>query len=364
MNKENPISRRDFLKLSGRFVGGIIIANSPLGPILEKNSPFKEASIGWPNLEMNKLPTEISSVLRATPEMKIDNSGHLSLKKDDDTWTEIIRTQTQFNIENSRQIDRLRTTVPWAIVLHWIGGEYETLDRYIKGGFNSLRSFNGGPLYRTSVHFLVGDKSPLTSESGLDKPLSVAQIQEPDTDGVPFRAAHLSAVDWEGYVNGGRRWYPVNAMYGLQYKKYPKFHSVLQDIYDGLHVSVDKRTLGIEIAGSYFDDTPPAKQTTANVLSTVWALMKTYKIPAWDVLGHYEINSGKSDPGKEYLSAIRFLLGLKALQDTDPEMKNLVFGSFLEGNDYEKATKDYLNSVREYLILTSRPDIVSQWELN
>jgi hypothetical protein len=366
MNKENKsLSRKDFLHISGAgYVGLQYLKNKILldGLFPGQNSSIENKPDYWPALDINKLPTEISSILRATPEMKIDNTGHMSLKKSDDTWTEIIRTPTQFNIENSRQIDKLRTGFPWAIVLHWVGGEYETLDRYIEGGFNSLRSYNGNGKYRTSAHFLVGEKSPLTSESGWDKPLSIAQIQEPDTDGVPFRAAHLAPVDWEGYLKNNRRWYPVNAMYELQYKSYPKFHSVLQDIYDGLHISVDKRTLGIEIAGADFDNTPPAKQTTANVLATVWTLMKAYKVSAWDVIGHWEIQSGKSDPGKEYISSIRFLLGLKALQDPDPEMKKLVYGNFIEGNNYNKAAKDYFDSIRNYLILISRPDVVSRWE--
>ncbi|RLC30029.1 hypothetical protein DRH13_04925, partial [Candidatus Woesebacteria bacterium] len=232
MNKENPISRKDFLRISSRLVGGVIVTNSPLGHFLEKNSPSKEAYIDWPSLEINKLPTEISSILKSVPEMSVENNGYLSFKQNN-TWKEIINAPTQFNIENSRTIDRLRTNVPWAIVLHWIGGEYKTLDNYITRGFNSLRSFNGGTPYRTSVHVLVGDKSPLISESGLDKPVSIAQIQKPDVDGVPFRAAHLTQIDWGGYYKSNRRWYPVNAMWELQNKCYPKFHSVLQDIYDG-----------------------------------------------------------------------------------------------------------------------------------
>ncbi len=370
MKKEQePMSRRSAIKMVGLGFG--TLATIPLKDTLFPRIPPENPThtlTEWPTLNKESLPRELLTILKSTPDMHIDREGYLKCKDFDGTWSRIDFAQTLFNKENSNARDRLRTDVPWAIVLHWVGGEYDTLQNYITRGFDSIRNVGEGVYTRTSAHVLVGEKAPQPSEDGLDKPLTIAQIQKPGADSVPFRAAHLAPIYWGAYLNGEspfekpRRWYPVNAMNELQMKLYPGFHSVLQDAYDGVHISPDKRTLGIEIAGAFFDEIPPLKQTTANVLATVCVLMKAYKIPAWDVLGHYEIQPGKGDPGKEYLSTIRFLLGIKALQEPDKELKGLVFGNFIDGKDYRKAARDYFDSVRKYLLLTSRPDVVSNWE--
>ncbi len=356
--------RRSALKMVGLGFGGLMIMplKDTLFPRIPPENPTSTKS-EWPMLARENLPRELLTILKSTPDMHIDREGYLRCKDFGGSWSRIDFTQTLFNKENSNTRDRLRTDVPWAIVLHWVGGEYDSLQNYVTRGFDSIRNVGEGVYTRTSAHVLVGGKSPQPSEDGLDKPLTVAQIQNPDINGVPFRAAHLAPINWRKYIKEDNwRWYPVNAMNDLQRKLYPGFHSVLQDIYDGVQISPDMRTLGIEIAGAFFDETSPSEQTTANVLATVCALMKAYKITAWDVIGHYEIQPGKSDPGKEYLSTIRFLLGIKALQESDKELGELVFGNFIDGKDYRKAAKDYFDSIRKYLLLTSRPDVVSSWE--
>jgi murein DD-endopeptidase MepM/ murein hydrolase activator NlpD len=365
MKKEQePMSRRSVIKMVGLGFG--TVATIPLKDTLFPRIPPENPThtlTEWPTLNKESLPRELSTILKSTPDMHIDREGYLKCKDFDGTWSRIDFAQTLFNKENSNARDRLRTDVPWAIVLHWVGGKYDSLQNYVTRGFDGIRNVGEGVYTSTSAHVLVGEKAPQPSKDGLDKPLTIAQIQKPDTNGVPFRAAHLAPINWEKYIKEDNwRWYPVNAMNDLQRKLYPGFHSVLQDIYDGVHISPDKRTLGIEIGGAFFDKTPPSTQTTANVLATVCVLMKAYKIPAWDVIGHYEIQPGKGDPGKEYLSTIRFLLGIKALQEPDKELKELVFGNFINGKDYRKAARDYFDSVRKYLLLTSRPDVVSSWE--
>lgn len=357
-SKEHPLSRRDFLKFSSLTAGALSLPKS-----LRSYSPEKDEVIPeWPTVNKNLLPENLRTTLDSIPEAILDSQGYLKVVDETQNQRRVVVEQTDFNKENSRSIDKLYTKYPWAIVLHWTGGKFNTVNDYVTRGFNAERQVQGGDRTKTSAHFLVGDK-PVSSIDSTDKPLSIAQTQIPDKDGVPFRAAHLSPVDWNQYVANGRRWYPVNAMYEMQHKEFPKFHSVLQDIYDGTHISVDMRTVGIEIGGAFFDEDVPKAQTTENVIATVWALMKAYKVPAWSVLGHYEIQPGKSDPGREYLSTVRFLLGVKALVDNDTEMKELVFGDFIdESQNLKKAAQAYFDSVRDYLVLTSYPISVSSFE--
>lgn len=350
--KTDKIGRRDFIKLTGLVAGGLALPKTP------------DLKPDWPSFNKEALPEKISSLLEAVPFTSLGQDGYLHFKNETGRAENVPTTQTQFNIENSRNVDRLRTDAPWAIVLHWTGGTFKTPKEFVDLAFNPMRRIGGmGELTGTSAHFLVG-KAELKTGQTIEDPLSIAQIQKPDTDGVPFRAAHLAAIDWDTYHQNGRRWYPVNAMYHFGYYFYPGFHSTLQDIYDGIHISPDKRSLGIEIAGKFFDEegTRPTEQETANVISTAWALMKAYNIGPWNVIGHYEIEPGKGDPGKVYLAEVRFYLGLKALTEEGDDSKQLVFGMFLEGSNSQEASKNYFESVRNYLVLTATPLEVASFE--
>jgi hypothetical protein len=127
----------------------------------------------------------------------------------------------------------------------------------------------------------------------------------------------------------------------------------------------NRRTLAIEITGYDFEHAehfPPAQQI-ANVVALVWALMKRYQVQATNLLGHLEVQLNKSDPGKKFMALIRHLIGIKALVEDDEQMKSLVFGQFLVQNgDPGLAVHKYFKFVRDYLILTTVPRKVFEWE--
>jgi hypothetical protein len=125
------------------------------------------------------------------------------------------------------------------------------------------------------------------------------------------------------------------------------------------------RTLAIEITGYDFENPAhaPGDQQVANVLGLVWALMRRYNIPASGLLGHHEIQLGKADPGKKFMSLIRYLLGVKALLEPDDLMKELVFGQYLTpGADPAHAVQEYFQFVRDYFVMVSTPRKVYEWE--
>jgi len=69
-------------------------------------------------------------------------------------------------------------------------------------------------------------------------------------------------------------------------------------------------SISLEITGAYFDDvlnnpgtgnySRLMKETDTSILLTC-KLIEMYRIPETAIYGHYELNSGKSDPGPEYL---------------------------------------------------------------
>jgi hypothetical protein len=149
-------------------------------------------------------------------------------------------------------------------------------------------------------------------------------------------------------------------------KKYPTVRSILQDFFERPSVYPHLRTIGIEITGYDFDNPQrlPATQKIANVISLVWALMKRYRISAKDISGHLEIQLSKPDPGKKFLALIKFLIGIKALIDQDDDMRMLVYGPFLNGqNTIKDGVLAYFQYLREYMILVASPRQVSEWDV-
>jgi len=271
---------------------------------------------------------------------------------------------TVWNQENSTPADRLYKHMPWGIVLHWYG-DRETFERSIKGylrGFDSLREADG-ELIRTSAHFLVGDGILSARNPNGVGEIGILQTQAPAKDGTPYVASHLRPLNYEAHLD--RPQYFVRALYQLSYAD-EAVHSLLQDLYAGPRLDPNMRTVAVEITGFNFDKTDgiPSNQKVANVVSLVWALMKRYRIPALNILGHHEIQLSKADPGKKFMNTIRYLIGVKALLDRDEQMKRLVFGQFLSGGETDclRAIQRYFKTLRSYLVLVGTPHVNYEWE--
>jgi len=318
----------------------------------------------WPIIELDDLPETIRDMMIRMPSARVDTQGYLRLyRKDGRLAGRVPLARTLWNIERDKIYDRLYTHVPWGIVLHWFGDREDfdgSLAAYLRG-FNSLREADGYQ-YRTSAHFLVGAAPSMAGADAEGEPIGIMQMQTPDKDGTPFVASHLKSLDIQGHQE--RKQYFVRALYQLGYAN-PRVHSLLQDFFDGPYLDPNMRTIAIEITGYDFENPAhmPDEQQVANVVGLVWAIMKRYGIPASNLLGHHEIQLGKADPGKKFMSLIRYLLGVKALLEAEESMKGLVFGQFLTpGGDPAQAVRDYFHFVRDYFLLVGTPRKVYEWE--
>lgn len=317
----------------------------------------------WPRIRVDDLPDGVAEILQRTPPLVINKSGYLAtLDPVDQVEVPVTVAPTQWNLDHARHYDRLATDYPWALVLHWFGdppGRNRTLKNYLNG-FNSLRYDEEVDVeFTTSAHFLVGEES-LASSLNKEK-VSIVQTQAPYSDGVPLIAAHLRGLSMEKYEDNKQ--YFVKAFNHFELHD-PEVHSLLQDIYQGRWIHPNSRSIGIEVTGSHFDTRPPGPQQVANVLGLMKAIMLRYKIPAENVLGHYEIQMNKADPGKQFMAWMRFLLGVKALVDGDWEFRRLVFGRFLNTQgDTLRAIRKYFQFVRDYHKMVSKPVLVYEWDI-
>ena len=353
----NPsVSRRDFLKVFGVNLAGLLL------PI--KLPEGEEPEARWPDVNIEDLPAEVRNILEKTPRLQIDSTGFLSAKSPGQIPVEILVAATEWNQQHNQTHYRLTADRPWGIVLHWYGDK-ENFDRSLKGylrGFNSFRRIEDYTV-QTSAHFLIGDEPPLSGPEQLSDGIGIIQTQSPDTDGTPLVASHLRNLDYVGQRD--KKQYFVRACYELTSRD-ANFHSLLQDLFDGPREDPNRRTLAIEIAGFNFDQPEyyPGDQKIANVLATVWAIMRRYHIPASNLLGHHELQLGKADPGKKFMATIRFLLGVKALAEADPLMDNLIFGQYLIGSlDKKLAVDRYFRCVHEYATLVGSRRSIYEWEI-
>lgn len=349
----NPLSRRDFLKIAAAHWVA-------LGLPLKTNLPLVFDEVG---LLFDQLPTNIRNIFRLVPRLVIDQSGYLfQVDQNGSSAVQACLAPTQWNIERRNRFERLFEDVSWGIVLHWFGASLEdddSLAGYLRG-FDGMR-WVGDYETRTSAHFLVGsEKFELDADPGSEV-VSIVQTQLPDSDGVPFVASHLHALDYDAHR--ARQQYFVRAMYELE-NQYTNLHSVLTDIYDGPRRDPNYRTIAIEITGSNFDEPGnfPPDQQIANLLGLIWALMKRYKIYLVNIFGHHEIELRKSDPGKHFMAFIRYLMVLKGLVENDPEMNRLIFHPFGgEKSIYESGMRS-IKFARDHLILVDEPNRVYAWD--
>jgi hypothetical protein len=357
MHKNSQLSRRGFLQFAGASLGAYLL------PLEQIN--FAARGSAWPVLRLDQAPVHIQDILDRVPETMIARDGLLYLMDDRNQsfgWAPM--APTQWNYENSHRSDRLYTTVPWGIVLHWYG-DRENFDKTITGylrGFNSLREVDGEKT-RTSAHFLVGEAIPITTSEAREDSIGIIQTQKPAPTGTPYVASHIMGLDYEAHT--ARKHYFIRAQYHLGYEE-PGIHSILQDWFDGGQtIDPNMRTIGIEMTGYHYEDRKhfPSNQQIANTISVIWALMRRYGITANNIFGHNEIQLNKPDPGKKFMAFMRYLVGAKALIDNDPYMNQLVFGNFLQEElDTIQAVRKYFKFVYDYLLMVSKPRRVYEWE--
>lgn len=349
------LTRREFLK----FFSGNLAA----GFLLSKNSLWSKSLSILADFDPQRLPFSVKNYLSLVPAIKIGEDGYARVSLNlPGIRTLLPVCPSQWSSEHSHSFDRLTAGTSWGIVLHWFGDLHEyhlNLEGFLRG-FDGLRKVSEY-ITRTSAHFLVGEMQPSGSWSLQDRP-GIVQIQKPDIDGTPFVASHLQPLDYPSVIE--RNQYFIKAL-DLLTEKEPGVYSILQDFFYGIHDDPNMRTIAVEISGVDFErkENFPSVQQVANVIAIVWALMKRYQIPINNLLGHCELDLTKADPGKKFMAFIRLMIGIKALVDNDPQMMDLVFGSFMdESYCIKDAAHRFFSFIRNYLLLTSSPAQIFEWE--
>ena len=335
-------------------------------------SPDKQRYNNLPGFRLNDLSYTIQAILQKVPITKIDGYGFLW--QGDHSGKALERVplaQTQWNRERSNDFEQLFKDAPWGIVLHWFGATLDgddSLAGYLRG-FDGLRRID--EYYtRTSAHFLVGGATATDQDEANTSMVGIIQTQVPAPDGTPYVASHLHSLDYKAHEL--KQQYFVRAFYQLGIEN-PAIRSVLTDFYDGPRRDPNYRTIAIEMTGADFESPSnrPSLQQIANVLSVVIAVMKRYHITVYNVLGHHEIELRKSDPGKNFISLIRQLIGIKALVDNDVELQALVFSSTGDRSASRSTSSftnpwelvnNYFKFVRDFFVMVGYPDQVYAWE--
>ena len=352
-------------------------------PSFFKSNPT--ISFAKPFLQAGDLPTDVQKILRLIPKTEFDAKGKLLLYNNDKLPpSNIPFAATDWNINHRYSYDRLITNQPMAIVLHWFG-DRENFNDEIEGylrGFDSIRPV-ANYTTNTSAHFLIGSAKPVNANQfDNSSPVGIVQTQAPDIDGVPFVASHIARMDYTLHEQALQ--YFVRTSYTLnQTEQHPL--SILVDFYDGRRIDPNLRTIALEITGTNFDNqlSELVLQKLANVISVVIAVMKKYRIPALNILGHNEISLNKADPGKMFLALIRYLVCVQSLVSNDHVAQELVLTPFYSqaARHYsnpiihklfnkseilieikKQAISNYLKYVREYLLLVDTPANVFRWE--
>jgi len=215
-----------------------------------------------------------------------------------------------------------------------------TAKEYVENGFGTL----------TSAMFLVGQQEFDPESDLVNLPPSVIQCELPSPSGKLVPSAHVLPVDRENLEKQPFLQSMNKAVYNFGFP-YPS--SVLQSLYmEGQNSAPNRSMIGIEITGSSFD-TPghfPNSVKLASVLSVAVALTRHYKFsPAFNFLGHRELDLNKEDPGRRLTYLMKVLIGLYALKRNDTELKKNIFGPFIErSGSAPEGIRKYFDFITRY----------------
>lgn len=263
----------------------------------------------------------------------MNNSGIVEIdSKSDGTYSMVPVIQTEINKFNLK----LAETKPCylcketlGIVFHSFGASDYLLSTYIPHGTAKEYVENGfGTL--TSAMFLVGQQEFDPESDLVNLPPSIIQCELPSPSGKLVPSAHVVPVDRENLEKQPFLRSMNKAVYNFGFP-YPS--SVLQSLYmEGQNSAPNRSMIGIEITGSSFD-TPghfPNSVKLASVLSVAVALTRHYKFsPAFNFLGHRDLDLNKEDPGRRLTYLMKVLVGLYALQHRDKELCESIFKPFI-----------------------------------
>lgn len=354
--KNTKLARRDFVKL---MAGSLFSVTAP--PTI------------WPEFQQRiepagpqsdyQLPDHIQRVINLVQPVGVDSAGYLNLfssLRQMPFQGRVELLETQWNQKHFDRWYRLRPEHPWAIVLHWDGGQnYPRSLAQLVNGLNHSGNIVTGSESENSAHFGVGPAEPAIADGDISAPVSIAQLQRPWMDGTPLLASHLHHTVGTQKQRLGT---PGQVLFLMQEIG---IQSTLVDIHLGQRLDPNFRTLAVEITGKKFDlDYPqnlPNPQLIANLLSLVRALMLAYGIRAWDVVGHLELQGDKPDPGKLFMAYIRFVMGILALQENEVSLRRAVFGEYQSRRQLHRSATSYFEQLDQFTQQITRPDQYQAW---
>jgi murein DD-endopeptidase MepM/ murein hydrolase activator NlpD len=358
MDKDKELSRRDFLKLS-LAAGGALFIPKPRIPDEEENPPENL----WPRLNLESLPDgEVKEVLLQIPNIRINTSGFLTSDRG-----RVPSAETNWSRQHRRPI------APDALVVHWNGDPNPPQEATVAGllsGYNEERtSREWGYEYTTSAHATIGPY-PLSQENsaGPTAHISILQTQAPQ-EGAPTVSSHLRsnlAHERQSYLDAR---HPINALtlvlpfYGIS-----RAYNFLPNVLRGSGEDLNLRTISLELIGKDFDSPEghPNPQLTANVVGVIFAYLNKYPdIKFANIMGHFEIQEDKADPGKKFMAEVRLLLALKVLSGQNEALKENLFGPFkTESGDLKEAVKRFFDFHWDWFVASywGHQKKVFEWE--
>ncbi|MFO7942690.1 MAG: peptidoglycan recognition family protein [Anaerolineales bacterium] len=305
----NSFSRKDFLQLTALLVGTFRFKNKIFGKSLFRPSTQPP--------DVSEITQKTKRIFELVPELMLDQQGVLRMKD----GTSVPQYQTFFNRYFQERELTFIEDEPYGIMLHSFG-ESEAY-RLKFGGSPACvpQTYVMGLGEASSAAFVIGEGSVPQEEN-----FGVIQTEKMSPEGIPYRTGHCMMAD------ESPEWYMIKA-YNKHYWTFglDRGKTIYFDFFGKNRGRPNARIIGVESAGSLYDQNIPPERVYANTIGLLVALMKRYEIAFSNIFGHYEFDSKKSDPGKIYLYSIRQLLLMYINLYGDDTLKELA----LDKSGYE-----------------------------
>lgn len=359
---EKSIPRREFLKQTALFGSALLLGGGKFN-ILPKSSKETSSNVTgrFPEINIGVLPEYTKKILGLTLKSRVNDSGVVEVDSNSDgdfSKVPVIQTEiNKINLELAEKRSAYLCNETLGIVFHSFGAPDYLLKTYMPNGTAKEYVENGfGEL--TSAMFLVGDQKFNPKIDLINSPPSIVQCELPTPCGKLVPSAHVIPVDRDQYLIDYKQHYVscMNQVCWDFHLPYPS--SVLQSFFmKGRNSAPNRSMIGIEITGETFDKEGqfPSEEKISSVLTLATALTKYYKMsPAFNFLGHRELDLAKEDPGRRLTYLMKVLVGLNSLKNNDDDLSNIIFGPFIEKSaSVQEGVLKYFDFIKEYFCISS-----------
>lgn len=327
----SDFSRKDFLNLSAVLMGSFSFNNRVFG-LLNHRTLF-------PGPDISEITKKTRRIFELVPELFIDQQGVLKTKD----GTSVPQYQTFLNKYFEERDLTFIEDEPYGIMLHSFGESEAYRLKY--GGSSACvpRTYMIGLGEATTAAFVIGEGNVPQEEN-----FGVIQTEKMSPEGIPYRTGHCMMAD------ESPEWYMIKA-YNKHYWTFglDRGKTIYFDFFGMNRARPNARIIGVESAGSLYDQNIPPERVYANTIGLLVALMKRYEITLSNIFGHYEFDSKKSDPGKIYLYSIRQLLLMYISLYGDETLKELA----LDKSGYESVDHAFKAQKHLFSLVSSEETI-------